>query len=273
MPDIEVPVGTTTIPDPPIVPGDNIYFLGGGATVTGVNHSDINRLAILEVPASFSGTIGSSGTPLVAGFSTHVFLAGGVLNLDPTSSDISTQETVLIIVVGGVLNLLGTTGKVTTLYVQGGRVNVGGGVKVANYYINNGSLLVEDGAAVDPDVVENHGGSLVFMRGITPSIGRITHYAGTTLIDAGNNNLEIVEQRGSGLAFKDAGVLASVILDRGIPDLSKQGSPLSHTALTINMSLQGAQAYLDHSMTTGAGISNPTTKFSARAFSYPAQIT
>lgn len=253
MADQKIARGATTLGAPNT--GDNVYILGGSATITGnVDWSGVAEILTFRVSSDFNGQMGSVSAPLKAKITTKlVYVASGgdmYYVADGSGADTCALMQVLG---GGHLHFM-TTGTATRAEVRSGELSVATACAVTALRMSGGRVNFYDDSSTDPTTVEVFGGYLYMERGATT----ITHTAGTTKLQAGTNNITTVNLYGPGCQFVDFGTITTLNAMGGIPNASMLSSPVTITNTNINMAIPGAQAFLDNSNVT---FSNAPVRF------------
>lgn len=162
-----------------VVPGagDTVIFNTGDQTITGTSITGVAEIKILE---GFTGTFGSSSTPLAAS-ATDLYISTefGTVNLDGTYTTAHVTQTIAT----ETAVLFGTSSSITTLRVTGGL----GRISVSSGTITNVEVSGSPGVEVNILAAAGNFNSLTMDSGIVRSQESLT---GTANITGGEYRLE-----------------------------------------------------------------------------------
>lgn len=232
-------------------PGDGnpLYILGGGATITGnVDHSALtNGLTYVEISREFYGVLGGAGAPFICEIQNHFFYLASGGEVYYQAKD-TTDATPLVWVHSGGHFRAVTDGTVTRFEVSAGTVTISAPFIATTLRVGGGNVSLLDATSTDPTLIHmtKGGGRLRTERGATT----ITCEGGDIIIDAGSNTIGTLNALGGGIKLLGSGTITTANCYSSIPDLSSLTQPVTITNSTVNMSLPGAQAFLDHALVT-----------------------
>lgn len=236
-------------------PGDDIYVLGGSATInSNMDWSSVQDANKVEIPYEFTGNFGTSTAPFKAKV-TEVFSYGAQAGKaffvsDGSIADIS-PRLLMPVGTGGHLTF-DTNGTVTDAEIAAGEFTIGTAVVVTNLYVGFGARVnFTDDGSTDPTLIKNMGGSINLDRGATT----LTHIGGITLIKGPNASpITTLNIFGDGVELQESGTITTANCDGGIPNVRKIVRPITISNTFINMALPGAEDFLQHSMLTHSSV-------------------
>lgn len=258
MADSYVAEGSTTITAPGV--GENVYFLGGNAAVvTGVDLSGVADIARIEVSRAFTGSIGTSGNPLYCEVASALIYAAQSGSMYYRAKDGAGEHAVLVRVCGGGHFHAVTDGTFDKFEILSGTATIEGPIIATTISTAGGSLTILDDTSTDPTTLQLlSGGSVYTERGGTT----FTVMAGTLAVEAGTNTVTTFNCYGpptnARTYLTECGTITTLNAYGHIPDTTKMVRPLTITNTNINMSLPGAQAFLDNPLIT---FTNAATRF------------
>lgn len=237
-----------------IAASDSLFILEGNATIdTNIDQSGlaVTGIAVEEISRAFTGQIGTAAAPHKAEIDTRLvymaqsgdmyYQAAGAANTcallqingGGTFHFVSGGTCTLAEIGSGSLQVTASA-VVTTLNAAGGSVSITGtgtGVTTLNMWPGpSGS---------GPSVYTNRGGTT------------FTNKAGMLTLDIGTNTITTLNCSGPGKTIlKESGTITTLNAEGHIPDTSALVRALTITNTTINMTLPGAQAFLDHPLIT-----------------------
>lgn len=239
--------------------GEIIYFTGGGYNVTAtVDQSGQTQAAICEVSDDFTGDLATAAAPFQQSFSTRLVYAAqsGTMYWESDASDVDT--TALAQCIGGGHLVAQTTGTITRAECARGTFTVNSAVVVTTGRNSGGRLnLYDAGGASAVTTLDQLGGFTYCQRPITT--GNVM--GGTLLVDSDDadatNALTTLNIYGGELILRDPGTIGTFSWYGGnVRYGSKRPLTISGNVI-INMTLPGAQAFLDNPLLT---ISGTTTR-------------
>lgn len=244
MANIYVNRGADTIPATGT--GDTLIFLGGNASV--VNGLDLSGIDVANVIVSsdFNAQIGTEGCPLKARVTTKI-------NYGPQGGDLYFQSmgsggavSTLLYVFGEGHFHFGNSGTLTRAEIASGQLTIDLPCVGTNVRLAGGILELRGVAGTGPTLLKNMGGYCYTERGGTT----LEHGGGTTKVQAGTNTIGTFTIDGPGVELVECGTITQLNLYGGVPDMRKLARRLTITNCNINMTLPGAQAFLDHEALT-----------------------
>lgn len=248
MADYFIGEGSTTVDAPS--DGDNVFVLGGSAAiVTNVDKSSITFVRF-EVSRAYTGTFATAANPMYVEVTGQLIYAAQSGAMYYRGKD-TTDATPLIQVVGGGTFHFVVDGTATRFEIGSGSAIIYGPAIATNIRVGGGSLTLLDDTSTDPTLLHLMSGGTVYTeRGGTT----FTNDAGTLLIEAGTNAITTLNCNGPLQIAKthltESGTITTANVVGHVPDTSKLTRPLTITNTAINMSLPGAQAFLDNPLIT-----------------------
>lgn len=260
MANVFVSEGSSTVGSPSA--GDSLFVLSGAAPITtNVDQSAIDLVKV-EVSAAYGGQFGTEGNPFYAEVTSSIWygaLAGDMYYRGKDTTDATPQ----IYVAGNGHFHFVTDGTATRFDVASGFATIAGPCIVVTLTIAGGETRLLDDTSTDPTLVQllpngsGRGGKLYSERGGTA----FTNKAGDLTIKAGTNTIGTLNCDGPASIAKtvlqECGTITTLKALGHIPDTRALTRPLTITNTEINMSLPGAQAFLDHPLIT---FSNAATR-------------
>lgn len=142
-------------------------------TIAGFDGSvaGIGQISYLDLRGLFSGTIGSTASPLKCGASTRVWnnMSGGTLYLQAANDTTggSAANTIALYQHSGPSTATLIGGTFTQVQVGNGNVTIGSGTVVTTLIVTGGTVTVEDNATAITTLVVSGGGKLILRRQVT----------------------------------------------------------------------------------------------------------
>lgn len=228
--------------------GDSFYIQEGGQGISGnVDYSAVNTSVTGLVAKGFSGSIGTSANPWITSFSTRLVYGGsGHLYFKGHAAD--TDVSALVQCTGtGYFHFL-TQGTATRFEAISGTQYVANGVTLTTArFGGTASATINDtgtGAAVT--TLEVYRGASVYSQRPHTTINL---YGGTLTLDADDagdvNAHTTVNVVGGTLILKDSGTITTINYIDGVIQAARLTRILTITNTNINMTLPGAQSFLD----------------------------
>jgi len=253
--------GATTLGAPS--GGDSIILLGGsGILVTNMDWSATSGVASVEINSTFNGSFGTTGAPFIAECTGTFWYgaSGGDSFWESRGTGVDPDVSIKLIMPRGSqgsMNLV-TSGTWTDVMCAGGVLNINTGPIVTNLYLASNSVCrFLDSGDTDPTLIENLGGSLILDRGATT----LNHHAGSSVIQGvAANAITTLNCFGSGVQIVDSGTITTANCLSAIPDASRLSRALTISNTNINMTLPGAEDFLNHGLITHSS----TTKYLGR---------
>lgn len=233
--------------------GDSLFALGGGATInTNLDQSALAAgLVRVEVSKAYTGQFGSAGAPFKTKITTAIVYAAaaGDMYYRAQGQTSPGDDTAALIyhIGGGHFHFV--TGGTATRYEQlSGIGSIAAPCVVTNFRMAGGQCTIFDDSSTDPTVCEVYAGQLTTERGGTT----LSNHDGTMVIDAATNTITTLNCLGrtGNTILKESGTITTLNATGHIPDVSQLTRPVTVTDTNINMSLPGAQAFLDHPLIT-----------------------
>lgn len=250
MADVLVQPGSDTVGAPNS--GDNLYILGGNEPIdTAVDQSALaNGLAIVEVSRAYTGTVGSAGSPFYTEITTRLVYASQSGAMYYRGKDAGDATPLIQINGGGEFHAV-TDGTATRFEVANGVAKIYGPFIATNVRTGGGYTTILDDTSTDPTLIHLMSGGTVYTeRGMTTG----TVDVGLLIIEAGTNAITTLNCNGSPSVSRtqliESGTITTINCNGHVPDCSKLTQPLTITNTGINMTLPGAQAFLDHPLIT-----------------------
>lgn len=235
--------------------GDTFYILDGGMVISGnLDYSGVNTCVVCEVAKGFTGDIGTSANSFLTAFSTRLVYGAGGGNMYFDSNALDTETTALIQCIGnGHFHFVGgSTGIATRFEAIGGMVTVSNGptLTTARFGGNVQASLLDTGSGTSIVTLDVTGGSVYSERPHTT----INAHRGILVLNAdqanGVNAHTTINVNGAAVTINDSGTIGTLNWNAGTVDAAKLTRPLTISASTINMSLPGAAALLNHPLIT-----------------------
>jgi len=254
-----IAAGSTTLGT--VTTGDDIYVLGGSAAmVTAMDQSALASILSVDIGNEFNGSFGTSTAPFKAELTgTFWYNAGGgnaywvseSAGADPDES----AKLIIPRTASGHMHFDG--GTITSAEVSAGQFTIATGAIVTNLYCSAGVVRFYDSASTDPTIIQNSG-ILYLDRGCTT----LTHFGnGQTWIQGVNANaITTCNVYSSGCHIVESGTITTLNCWGGIPSVAKLQRPLTISNTNINMSLAGAESFLQNPLLTHSS----TTKYMGR---------
>jgi len=250
-------LGTVTI-------GDDIKVLGGSAEIaTNTDQSSLTDILSVEVPASFNGSFGTVTAPFKAQVTSFFEYAATGGNAYFVSEDDTGAETSAKLIMpkgtGGHFHF-NEMGMITSAEIASGSFTVAAACVVTNLYCGQGATVrLFDSASTDPTLVQMAGGNLYLDRGattLTVSQGSNCWIQGVNVNAIGTLNC-----LGGNVWLIESGTITTANVWNGpVPNCSRLGRPLTISNTNINMSLPGAEDFLNHPLITHSSV----TKYMGR---------
>lgn len=235
--------------------GDNLIILEGNAVIdTNINQSSLGAggIAREEVSRAFTGQIGTAAAPHRAEISTVlVYMAqAGDMYYYPNGNANTCAN--LQVNAGGTFHLV-TGGTCTLAQIGSGALQATAGAVITTLKASGGSVTITDTATTGITTLDmwpgpsGTGPSVYTNRGGTT----FTNKGGTLTIDASTNAITTLNCSGPGKTIlKESGTITTINVEGHVPDTSALVRALTITNTNINMTLPGAQAFLDHPLIT-----------------------
>jgi hypothetical protein len=230
--------------------GDTFYIDEGTQAITGnTDYSGVNTSVTAEISRGFTGSIGTAAAPWKTAFSTRLIYAamGGSMFFESNAAD--TETTALVQCIGnGNFTASGSTAVITRLEAIGGVVTVANPVTVttARFGWNVNAELQDSGTGPTVTTLDLFGG---FVKSSRPHT-TINALRGRLVLDsdsAGAANAHgTINAYGAEIVIIDSGTITTLNAYNSIPNLTRLTRALVITNSTINMSLPGAQAFIDN---------------------------
>lgn len=255
MATVTVDEGSKTLGSPSS--GDSLFILGGAQYInTNVDQSALaNGLVAVEVSGAFAGQFGSAGSPFYSEVTGYIWYGAITGDMYYRGKDSGDATPIAYIAGGGHFHGV-TDGTITTGHVTSGHATFEAPFIVVSLYVAGGSTSLLDDSSTDPTLIRmmagknGTGGALLTERGGTT----ITNECGDLTIDANTNTIGTLNCTGSTQTartrLKECGTITTANLTGHIPDMTNFARPLTITNTTINMTLPGAQAFLDNPLIT-----------------------
>ena len=142
-------------------------------TIAGFDGSvaGIGQISYLDLRSLFSGTIGSTASPLKCGASTRVWnnMSGGTLYLQAANDNTggSAVNTIALYQHTGPSTAILSGGTFTQVQVSSGTVTIGSGTVVTTLYVSGGVVTIADNATAITTVVVTGSGRVTCNRQVT----------------------------------------------------------------------------------------------------------
>lgn len=255
--------GATTVGAPNS--GDSLYVIGGNATITtAVDQSALaNGLVAVEVPFAYSGQFGTAANPFYTEVTSYIWYGAVSGSFFYKGKDTTDATPTAYFTGGGTFNFV-SDGTITTGNLLSGTLNCAGPCILTNLYVAGGTGIILDDTSTDPTLLRmvggpsGTGGTVYTERGGTT----FTIECGKITIAAGSNTITTLNCTGprsvTETILKESGTITTINALGHIPDTRQLSRPVTITNTNINVSLPGAQAFLDHPLIT---FTNTPTRF------------
>jgi len=261
-----IAAGSTTLGT--VGAGDDIYILGGSAEmVTNMDQKALLDIASVDIGKEFNGSYGTSAAPFKA-LLTGTFWynpSGGQAHWHSIGSfadPLGAASLKLIMPSGssGAMYFGGVaSGAITSAEIAGGSLIVDTlGVITSLYIGQSGSVRLYDSASTFPTLIQQTGGELYLDRGATT----INHSGGSCWVQGvAANAITTLTINGGGMVhLVESGTITTLNAWGHIPNCRKLIRPLTITNTNINLSLPGAEDFLNNPLITHSSV----TKYMGR---------
>lgn len=222
---------------------DSIFVKGGSAIIDGdVDNSGLDNVAVVDIGAHFNGQFGTKDAPFKAKIGTRFDYKASGGDAHFASLGAITNVTSHVLIRGsGHFNFI-EAGTITQGDIRSGGFTIADACTVTGLRSAGGLTRYKGKAGSAATKVLVVGGSLEMERGAT----LLTHTFGSTIINAATNAFAEIVVNGPGLQIIDCGTITYLQILSAMPDFSRFNKPVEITDCDINMSLNGAQEFLNN---------------------------